>query len=104
MADYEYKSDGDSLLRRLIGRTRATSRRMGIPAETLSVSIPFQKAEEICKRQKRWEGKTKQLREMADHLNEMLYDPNLDWKSKQRKLKMLVNSIYTAINIIEHSK
>lgn len=76
---------------------------MGIPVETLSVSLPYEKAVEIVKRNERWDGKTKHLREMADILNEMMYDPNVDWASKQRKLKMLVNNIYTTISIIEEA-
>ena len=103
MADYEYKSNGDALLRRLVGRCLTTSRRMGRPADQMFVSIPFDKAVEIVKRGKRWDKRTKQVREMADTLNDMLYDPNVDWASKQKKLKMLVNSIYTTISIIEET-
>ena len=52
---------------------------------------------------KRWDKKTKELREMADILNDMLYDPNVDWASKQKKLKTLVNNIYTTISVIEET-
>lgn len=103
MSDYEYKSRGDALLRRLVGRCLSTSRRQGRPAEQMLVSIPFDKAVEIVNRGKRWDKKTKELREMADILNDMLYDPNVDWVSKQKKLKTLVNSIYTTISIIEET-
>jgi len=67
------------------------------------VSIPFDKAVEIVNRGKRWDKKTKELREMADILNDMLYDPNVDWASKQKKLKTLVNNIYTTISVIEET-
>ena len=103
MSDYEYKSGGDALLRRLVGRCLSTSRRMGHPAEQMLVSLPFDKAVEIVNRGKRWDKKTKELREMADILNDMLYDPNVDWESKQKKLKTLVNNIYTTISIIEET-
>lgn len=104
MADKEYKTQGESLLRRLIGRQRIVSRRMSIPPDKLVVTLPLKEAEKFISHRKRWSVRAKQLHRMADQLNEMLYDPNVLWESKQRRLKLLVNDIYSVINSIEQAK
>lgn len=100
MADYEHKSDGASLIRRIVGRNLVRSRELGTPPAV--VSIPFEKAKEMVDEHKRWDSHAKELERLGQEVEEMLYDPNVEWDSKQKKLKRLVNAINTTILKIRH--
>lgn len=100
MADYEPKSDGTTLIRRIVGRNLVRSRTLGTPPA--SVTIPFGKAQEMVEAHKRWEKETDTLERLGQEVEEMLYDPNVEWESKQKKLKRLVNAINTTILKVRH--
>lgn len=100
MADYEPKSDGNSLIRRIVGRNLVRSRTLGTPPAP--VTIPFDKAHEMVQAHRRWDKDADHLERLGQELEEMLYDPNVEWDSKQKKLKRLVNTINTTVLKLKH--
>jgi hypothetical protein len=100
MADYEPKSDGTTLIRRIVGRNLVRSHSLGTPPA--AVTIPFDKAQEMVQAHKRWDKDAKNLERLGQEVEEMLYDPNVEWDSKQKKLKRLVNAINTTILKVRH--
>lgn len=100
MADYEPKSNGTSLIKRIVGRNLVRAKTLGTTPAV--VSIPFDKAVEMVEAHKRWDSEADELERLGQEVEEMLYDPNVEWDSKQKKLKRLVNTINTTILKIRH--
>jgi hypothetical protein len=100
MADYECKSTGMSLIKRVVRSNLNRSAKLGTPPAI--VSIPFAQAKEMVEERARWDKHAKRLEQLGQSVEEMLYAPNVAWDSKQKRLKRLVNDINSTILMVRH--